>query len=97
MPRTADQPLILDTVDRPDAKCAGYVVVATCSKRLTGATYEAFDNINEAADCYADYENGEYRDVRPVGIFPCDANGMPSGERLAPAYIARLMRETRAA
>ena len=79
------------------ATCAGYVVVARASNRLTGVNYEAFDDLNEAVDCYTAYEDGEYKNTRPVGIFPCDSSGMPSGPKLDAHYITRLVRETRAA
>jgi hypothetical protein len=82
-------------IDHATESAAGYVVVARCSNRLTGMIYEAFDRLNDAADAYADYQNGEYRDVTPIGIFPCDSRGMPTGAPLTPAKLMQLVHETR--
>jgi hypothetical protein len=78
---------------------AGYVVVShwTGASGHVDTEYERFDHLNDAADTYTDYENGEHRRARPVGIFPCDANGMPVDKALDAHTIARLVRETKAA
>jgi hypothetical protein len=58
--------------------------------------YEPCTTLNDALDTYREYEDGEYPRAQAVGIFPA-RHGMPLGSRFDPHYIARLMKETRAA
>jgi hypothetical protein len=83
-------------------RCAGYVVVSRCvgngrfckpGKR----DYEHYDHLNDAADMYTNYVNGEHPDWIAVGIFPCDERGMPIDKPLDPHTLTKLVRETRAA
>jgi hypothetical protein len=82
--------------------CDGYVVVSwhhdsrSVIPPYKGSyAYEHHTTLNDAADDYAALEAGEYRDLSPVGIFPC-RNGMPFGPAIDPLTLARLMRETAA-
>jgi hypothetical protein len=56
--------------------------------------YEHRPTLNDALDTYRDYEDGEFRRARAVGIFAVK-NGLPIGGRLEPTQIMRLMHETR--
>ena len=58
--------------------------------------YEHRPTLNDALDTYRDYEDGEFRRARAVGIFAVK-NGLPIGGRLEASQIMRLMRETRRA
>lgn len=56
--------------------------------------YEHRPSLNDALDTYREYEDGEYRRARAVGIFAVK-DGLPIMGRLEPAQLLRLMRETR--
>jgi hypothetical protein len=56
--------------------------------------YEHRPTLNDALDTYRDYEDGEFRRARAVGIFAVK-DGLPIGSRLEATQIMRLMRETR--
>ena len=56
--------------------------------------YEHRSTLNDALDTYREYEDGEYRRARAVGIFAV-RNGLPTGGRLDPAEVMCLMQETR--
>jgi hypothetical protein len=75
-----------------------FVVVSLWRSRSDGSAddyeYEPHATLNDALDAYREYEDGEYPRARAVGIFPA-RNGMPLGGRFEPAYIMRLMKETR--
>ena len=58
--------------------------------------YEHRPTLNDALDTYRDYEDGEFRRARAVGIFAVK-DGLPIGGRLEATQIMRLMRETRRA
>jgi len=58
--------------------------------------YEPRPSLNDALDTYREYEDGEYRRARAIGIFAA-RNGLPVGGRLEAAHMLRLMRETRRA
>ena len=58
--------------------------------------YEHRPTLNDALDTYRDYEDGEFRRARAVGIFAVK-DGLPIGGRLEAMQIMRLMRETRRA
>lgn len=58
--------------------------------------YEHRPTLNDALDTYREYEDGEYRRARAVGIFAV-RDGLPVGGRLEAAHVLRLMRETRRA
>ena len=58
--------------------------------------YEHRPTLNDALDTYRDYEDGEFRRARAVGIFAVK-DGLPIGGRLEAPQIMRLMRETRRA
>lgn len=77
----------------------GYVVVASmkAANIRTVPIYDFCRTLNDAADLYNDYQNGEYRDIAEVGIFPCDERGMPIDKPLDPHTLTQLVRETRAA
>jgi hypothetical protein len=47
-------------------------------------------------DAHRDYEDGEFRRARAIGIFAVK-DGLPIGSRLEAQQIMRLMRETRRA
>lgn len=61
-----------------------------------GYEYEHRRTLNDALDTYREYEDGEYRRARAVGIFAV-RDGLPVGGRLEAAQMLRLMRETRRA
>lgn len=76
-----------------------FVVVSLWKDRNSGGEsydYEPHATLNDALDTYREYEDGEYPRAQAVGIFPARL-GMPLGSRFDPHYIARLMKETRAA
>jgi hypothetical protein len=52
--------------------------------------YEHRPTLNDALDTYREYEHGEYRRARAVGIFAVK-NGLPIGSRIDSASIMRLM------
>src|SRR5215813_3550252 len=56
--------------------------------------YEHRPTLNDALDTYREYEDGEYRRARAVGIFAVK-DGLPIGGRLEAMHIMRLMRELR--
>ena len=56
--------------------------------------YEHRPTLNDALDTYREYEDGEYRRARVVGIFAV-RNGLPIGGRFDAAQIMRLMHDTR--
>ena len=58
--------------------------------------YEHRPTLNDALDTYRDYEDGEFRPGRAVGIFAVK-DGLPIGGRLEATQIMRLMHETRRA
>jgi hypothetical protein len=58
--------------------------------------YEHRPTLNDALDTYREYEDGEFRRARAVGIFAVK-NGLPVGGRLEATQILRLMHETRRA
>jgi hypothetical protein len=58
--------------------------------------YEHRPTLNDALDTYRDYEDGEFRRARAIGIFAVK-DGLPIGGRLEATQIMRLMRETRRA
>jgi len=58
--------------------------------------YEHRPTLNDALDTYRDYEDGEFRRARAIGIFAVK-DGLPIGGRLEAQQIMRLMRETRRA
>jgi len=58
--------------------------------------YEHRPTSNDALDTYRDYEDGEFRRARAVGIFAVK-DGLPIGGRLEAVQILRLMRKTRRA
>ena len=58
--------------------------------------YEHRPTLNDALDTYRDYEDGEFRRARAIGIFAVK-NGLPIGGGLEATQILRLMRETRRA
>ena len=78
-----------------------FVVVSwwqeTSSDGRTGDyEYEHRPTLNDALDTYREYEDGEFRRARAVGIFAVK-DGLPIGGRLEAMQIMRLMRETRRA
>ena len=91
----------IDTVNV--LRCDGYVVVSwfrdprSVAPPYTGSyEYDHFNTLNDAADRYSDYANGEWDGYREIGIFPV-VNGMPFGPSLDPVTLERLMQETREA
>lgn len=58
--------------------------------------YEHRASLNDALDTYREYQDGDYRRARAVGIFAV-SNGLPIGGRLDPAEVMGLMQETRRA
>ena len=56
--------------------------------------YEHRPTLNDALDTYREYEDGEFRRARAVGIFAVKG-GLPTGGRLDPAEVICLMQETR--
>lgn len=56
--------------------------------------YEHRPTLDEALDTYREYEDGEYRRARAVGIFAV-RNGLPIGGRLDPASVMCLMHDLR--
>lgn len=76
-----------------------YVVVSLWRARSGDGEsydYETHATLNDALDAYADLEAGEHPRARAIGIFAA-RNGMPLGSRFDPHYIAKLLKETRAA
>ena len=59
-----------------------------------GYEYEHQSTLNEALDLFRDYEDGQWERARAVGVF-ASKDGLPSGGRLEPAQILRLLSETR--
>ncbi len=77
----------------------GFVVVSWWQEKSgDGRTgdyeYEHRPTLNDALDTYREYEDGEFRRARPVGIFAVK-DGLPIGGRLEAMQVVRLMRETR--
>lgn len=100
--RIAPQPPVLSNSEPVNTtRCNGYVVVSRClGGRLCtrGAIdYAHHKLLNDAADEYTDYQNGEYPDWIAVGIFPVDERGMPVDKPLDPHTLTKLVRETRVA
>lgn len=92
--RQADCVAILQQAD-------AFVVVSWWQKRSCDGDsgdyeYEHRPTLNDALDTYRDYEDGEFRRARAVGIFAVK-NGLPIGSRLEATQIMRLMRDTRQA
>ena len=56
--------------------------------------YDHYKTLNSALDAYEEYQNGEWDRAREMGIFACDAAGMPL-HRLDPERLMRLMAEQR--
>lgn len=90
----ADRAALLQQAD-------AYVVVSWWQEKSgDGATgdyeYEHRSTLNDALDTYREYEDGEYRRARAVGIFAV-RNGLPIAGRLVTGQVARLIQETRGA
>lgn len=78
---------------------AGYVVVSEWRGKngnVTDTSYERCATVNDAADLYTEYQDGEHVRATAVGIFPCDERGLPIGGRLDPVRLMALVAETRA-
>jgi len=83
------------TLQQADA----FVVVSWWQKRSADGRsgdyeYEHRATLNDALDTYRDYEDGEFRRARAVGIFAVK-DGLPIGTRLEATQIMRLMQDTR--
>ena len=83
------------------AQADAFVVVSWWQEKSSdGRTgdyeYEHRPTLNDALDTYRDYEDGEFRRARAIGIFAVK-DGLPIGGRLEAQQIMRLMRETRRA
>lgn len=79
---------------------SGFVVVSwwqdrgTSDDRKGSFEYSHCRTLNEALNEYEEYQNGEFDRAREMGIFACDAAGMPL-HRLDPARLMQLMHEQR--
>lgn len=95
---------ILSTAEVPTATTrfiAGYVVVSRWVSTIGAPDemiqYDHYNVLNDAADAYTEYQNGEFPRATAVGIFPCDERGLPIGGRLDPVRLMALVAETRRA
>ena len=93
IPDAAQQPRISVTT------ASGFVVVSwwqdsSRSDLKGGFEYDHFVKLNDALDLYEEFQNGEWSRAREMGIFACDACGMPL-HRLDPARLMQLMHEQR--
>jgi hypothetical protein len=80
-------------------RAAGFVVVSWWQSRSSDDRTGSFEyshckTLNDALSEYEEYQNGEFARAREMGIFACDACGMPL-HRLDPARLMRLMAEQR--
>lgn len=94
IPDAAQQPRISVTT------ASGFVVVSwwqargTSDDRKGSFEYSHCRTLNDALAEYEEYQNGEWDRAREMGIFACDAAGMPL-HRLDPERLMRLMAEQR--
>ena len=90
----------LPTYIQPDPSTAdaGYVVVSEWTDagdrlgRNPSTDYQRFDTLNDALEAYREYQDGEFARATGIGIFACDACGLPL-RRLAPTYLLAVLAE----
>ena len=81
-------------------KAHGFVVVSWWQDKSGDGRKGLFDyqhhkTLNDALDAYDEYLRGEYARASAMGIFACDALGLPV-RRLDAEHLMRLIAETRA-
>ena len=80
-------------------KASGFVVVSWYQDRSGDGRkgtfeYQHYKTLNDALDGYDEYLRGEYTRASGMGIFACDALGLPV-RRLDAEHLMRLIAETR--
>ena len=83
------------------SRASGFVVVSwwqdsSSDGRKGGFEYDHKPDLNSALDLYREFQDGEHARATAMGVFSCDAIGLPL-RRLDPNHLMRLMAETRAA